>query len=146
MANLARALKDEIVRLARKEIKPVAASLKKESVALKRSIADLRRRVAQLEKGTRKLLKESAKSGPAAEVAADDEASSARITAKMIVAIRERLDLTQAQLGELAGVGGQTVYMWETKKGRLKFRGDTKARLVHLRGLKKAEVAEKLKK
>jgi len=57
---------------------------------------------------------------------------------------RERLGLTRKDFGRLAGASPESVYSWENKKSRLTFRGDSKAKIVALRGMRKAEVWEKL--
>lgn len=46
MPHIARILKEEIQRLARKEVKVATAVLRKDTIALKRAVAELKRRVA----------------------------------------------------------------------------------------------------
>ena len=50
MPNIASVLKDEILRLARKEVRTATESLKKASAAYRSDIASLKRQVAALEK------------------------------------------------------------------------------------------------
>jgi DNA-binding transcriptional regulator YiaG len=64
----------------------------------------------------------------------------------MIKSMRSRLGVSQANLAILLDAAPQSVYNWEKKEGRLSFRGDTKARIVALRKLTKAEVEKRLEK
>ena len=72
------------------------------------------------------------------------DGSKARITAKMIQSIRSRLGLSQDAFARLVGVSQQSVYQWERAKGRLKFRGDTKQRIVAVRMMGKREARAEL--
>ncbi len=140
MPNIIKALKEEIQRLARKEIKTVTAILHKDNVALKRAAADLKRRIAVLERENRQLLKHAGKPREEAAQGTGNEVDKSRITAKMIRAIRAKLNLSQAELAVLLGVNAQSVYQWEHKEGRLTFRGNTRAAIVALRKMKRKEV------
>ena len=73
-----------------------------------------------------------------------NEADKARITAKMIRSVRERLGISRDGFAKLVGVSPNSVYLWENKEGRLQFRGDTKARIVALRKMTKAETQRQL--
>lgn len=144
MPNVAQVLKEEIQRLARKEIREATASLRKDNVALKRVAADHKRRLTALERENRKLVAEAEKRRQQDAVTTEDEVEKARVSAKMVRAVRARLSLSQAELGELVGVNKQTVYMWEHKEGRLSFRGDAKAALVAVRKLSQEEAQQQL--
>ena len=139
MPNIAKALKEEILRLARKEAKAATAGLRKDNADLKRTTADQRRRIAKLERHNRRLVIEANRRRKEAVQVTDDEVESARITAKMIRAVRAKLGLSQAQLARLLGVNSQTVYQWEHKEGRLSFRGNAKAAIVAVRKLDRKE-------
>jgi len=144
MPNLAKALKEEIQRLARKEAKTATAGLRKDSAALKHTMADQKRRIAKLERDSRPLIIEANKRRKEDMQLTDDEVQSARITAKMIRAIRAKLNLSQAELAKLLGVNSQTVYQWEHKQGRLSFRGNAKASIVAVRKLDRKEAQKRL--
>ena len=144
MPNIAIVLKDEMQRLARKEIKAALSRLHKDNVALKRTAADHKRRLATLERGNRKLLKYASKNQAEAVEVKDQEIDRARITAKMIRSIRAKLNLSQTEFAALIGVNGQSVYQWEHKEGRLTFRGNTKAMIVGLRKLNRIEAHQNL--
>ena len=143
MPNIAQVLKEEIQRLAKKEVKTATTPLHKTTASLRRSVADLKRRLAIVERENKHLLKQAKKS---MGTITDDEVEEARITAKMIKSMRSRLGLSQAKLALLLDVNSQSVYAWEGKRGRLSFRGDTKARIVAVRKLSKSEAQERLEK
>ncbi len=62
----------------------------------------------------------------------------------MIRSIRERLGISRDDFGSLVGVSANSTYLWENKEGMLTFQGDTKARIVALRGMRKADVWKRL--
>lgn len=134
MPDIAKVLKEEIQRLARKEIRAATANLRKDTIALKRAVNEQKRRIDALERQNKKLHAGAAK--PKGEKQdAESPVVNARISAKMIKSIRKRLGLSQAQLAKLLGVNGQTVYQWEHKEGRLTFRRNIKERIVEIRNL-----------
>jgi len=144
MPNIAYVLREEIQRLARKEVKAAIVSIKKDNATLKRTAADHKRRLAQLEKDNKYLLEQAKKLQEYAGTPPNVEVEKARITAKMIKSVRDRLGLSQAKLAKILGVATNTVLLWEQKDGRLIFRNpDVKASIVSLRSMTKAEV-EKL--
>ena len=117
MSNIATALKDEIARVARREIRRETSFLKKASTTYRFEIAALKRRVNELERQLRRVGKGS---GPADAVAANDETSSrrTRFSARSMAAQRRRLGLSAAECGLLIGASAQSVYNWEEGKAR----------------------------
>ena len=138
MANIAQMLKEEIARVSRKEAKKLLEKLQKDSVRLKHDAADLKRRVAVLERTNKKLVKatEINKQNAAPD---EDEIRRLRPTGAMIKRLRDKLNLTQGDLGILLGVTGQSVYQWERKGGKLRLRGTTLAELVSVRKMGRRE-------
>jgi len=137
MTNFSSVLKEEIVRLVRKELRIETEGLKKASAQYRSDIAALKRKTAQLEKQVARLEKTAAKSR--AEVNAKPEvASKARFTAKGFVTLRKKLGLSAADAGNLIGVSGQTIYSWEA--GTSSPRAQQLAKIVILRGMGKREV------
>src|SRR6476660_2908331 len=96
MSNVASVLKEEIARVARKEIRRETFLLKKSSTTHRSEIAALKRRVLELEHQLRRAGRTAASSPPAA--ANEDSASSpgARFSAKSMAAQRKRLGLSAA--------------------------------------------------
>jgi DNA-binding transcriptional regulator YiaG len=120
MPNLASALKQEITRLARKELRAEVAGLKKMVTAHRSEIAALKRRVQLLERALRGLARTRA--APAAEAPAAP--ARIRFSAKGLAAQRRRLGLSVSDCGLLLGTSGQSIYNWEA--------GQIRPRAVHL--------------
>ena len=140
MPNIAVVLKEEIARVARKSVKKEIEALKKSSVQARRDVSELRKQVADL---SRKLAAASrgaaVEAKPAAEGAED---ARVRFTAKGLKSQRERLELSAADYGKLAGVSSQSIYKWE--RGLAQPRAKQVARLAELRKLGKKEALARL--
>ena len=117
MSNVASALKEEISRISRKEIRRETASLKKSSTTHRSEIAALKRRVLELERQLRRVGRAGKSSQPAA--ANEDSVSpSTRFSAKSMASQRRRLGLSAAECGLLIGASAQSIYNWEEGKAR----------------------------
>jgi DNA-binding transcriptional regulator YiaG len=141
MSSLGTFLKTEIARLSRRELRTQVEPLKKQSAAhrrhiaaLKRQVAALERLVAQLKRGTTKALRAAAPEG--------EEAKGSRFSAKGLRTLRTKLGFSAAQMGQLLGVSGQSVYNWEGQKSVP--RKAQVASLAQLRGMGKREAQAKL--
>jgi len=139
MPNFASALKEEIVRLARKEGRNETERLKKASSQYRSDIAALKRRVEALEKQLSHFEKKS-KSSQKLEVSA--ETTSVRFSAKGLASQRQRLGLAATEMGLLLDVSAQTIYNWEAGKSRP--RQQQLAAIAALRGLGKRQVKARL--
>ena len=159
MANLASALKEEISRLARKEIRQqtagtakTAAQCERDIAALKRQIDDLRHKLSSLRTqdtpgsaAGKKAASENAstKNQPAKAAAGSGEQSSrARFSAKGLKASRVRLGLSADNYGKLVGVSGLSIYNWE--QGKARPRESSIAALMAIKGIGKREAARRL--
>ena len=140
MSNIASVLKEEIVRLARKEIRTELEGLKKASTQYRSEIAALKRRVAVLEKVVARLNKGAAASRKSQ--ATHDSEARIRFSAKGLATKRQKLGLSAADMGTLLGVSAQTIYNWESEKTRP--RQAQLSSLALLRGLGKRQAAAKL--
>ena len=117
MSNVASVLKEEIARVARKEIRRDTSSLKKSSTTYRSEIAALKRRVLELERQLRRI----GRGGQApAPVAANEDSVSpgTRFSARSMASQRRRLGLSAAECGLLIGASAQSVYNWEEGKAR----------------------------
>jgi len=140
MPNLASALKDEIARVARKEIRKETEGLKKASAQFRAEISSLKRRVVDLEKAAARLNKTV---GTGKRTLADpDQAPRVRFSAKGLASLRVRFGLSAADMGALLGVSAQTVYNWEAEKTRP--RQKQLEAFAAVRGLGKKQVAARL--
>jgi DNA-binding transcriptional regulator YiaG len=140
LPNIASVLKEEIARVARKELRSETEKLKKASVQYRSDIAALKRRVATLEQQVSRLEKKSAKSAelPAMPAAA----TRVRFTAKGLRAHRQRLGLSAAAMAALLGVSAQSIYNWEAGSSRP--REQQVAAIAALRGMGKKEASARL--
>jgi len=116
MPNIAAVLREEIVRLARKEIRKQTTVLRRASAQYRRYIAEMKRRVSNLRRKVSPLEKQVLKSAPSQP--AETEAEHVRFTAKGLRSQRQRLGLSAANYGKLIGVTGQTIYSWEQETSR----------------------------
>jgi DNA-binding transcriptional regulator YiaG len=135
MPNIATVLKEEIVRLARREIRKQTGVLKKASAQYRKDIAEMKRRIADLRRKVTPIEKQGLKNAPSQ--AADVDAERVRFTAKGLRSQRKRLGLSAANYGKLVGVTGQTIYSWEQETSRP--RKQQLAQIASLRHLGKRE-------
>lgn len=140
MANLATVLKEEIRRLARKEVRVQTASVKRTATAHRRDIAHLKRRINSNEKRVEQFVRRFAK--PPESAGGEAVTVANRFSARSVHAQRRRLKLSAAEYGKLAGVSGQTIYQWEHGKSRP--RRSQLATLVSLRSIGRREALAQL--
>jgi DNA-binding transcriptional regulator YiaG len=116
MPNIATVLREEILRLARKEIRRQTNALKQASAQYRKDIAEMKRRVSDLQRRVSPIEKQVLKdvSSQVPEV----DAERVRFTAKGLRSQRRRLGLSAADCGTLIGVTNQTIYNWEHGKAR----------------------------
>ncbi len=140
MANIAGVLREEILRLARKELRKQTNAFKRASAQYRRDIAELKRRISDLQRRLAPIEKRTSRteSAPATESGADG----VRFTAKGLRSQRKRLALSAADYGKLVGVTGQSIYSWERETSRP--RKQQVIRIASLRHLGKKEVRDRL--
>ena len=142
MQTFAAALKDEIRRLARKEIRAQMSAIKRAVGQFRHDIARLKRQLAACQ---RQFSRRNADAGSGAgESLPHDGAtrSRTRFSARSVRAQRKRLKLSAAEFGRLVGVSGQTIYQWEQGKSRP--RKSQFAALVALRSMRRREALVRL--
>jgi DNA-binding transcriptional regulator YiaG len=135
MSNVAKALKAEISRISRKEVKSATGPIAKANIDLKKTVVDLKKRLTALENENKRLLAGVKKEKPVSASESSEETKKARITSTTIRSLRSRLGLSQAEFGKLAGVTTGAVYLWEKKEGPLNLRDKTKAALLSIKGM-----------
>lgn len=133
MPNVASVLKDEIARVARKEMRAEIEPLKRTSAQHRSSIAALKREIATLQKLLKKASRATAKSQDEGD--GDEEGPRRRFSAARLAAHRQKLGLSAAEYGKLAGVSGQSIYKWE--------QGGTRPRAAQLESLAKVRALGK---
>jgi len=144
MPNIARILKDEIARVARREAAKVAAAVRKPTGGLRRSTADLKRRIAVLEREVRSLRSVVQKAGSGHPAAAREKEDTSRITAKGMRSLQRRLRLTGQEFARLLGVTPQVIYSWGKATGPLRVRRRTRAAILAARGIGAREARRRL--
>lgn len=143
MPDLANALKAEIARIARKEIRADFEAAKKASASSRREIAALRERIDDLERQ----LKRTIKASPAAAAKTSDGSSEERqlrFSPARLASQRAKLGLSAANFARLVGVSGLSVYKWENGQSRPR-RAQLEA-IAAVRGIGKREAMARLEK
>ncbi len=141
MPNLQSMLRQEIQRLARKEIRAELAATKKAVAQHRREIAELKRRIKALERTISDLQSRETKQLKAEPVKAEPPQGT-RFSVRSLKAQRRKSGLSQHDYARLVGVSQMSIYRWE--RGRAKPRGKRLAILVSLRGINKRAAQKRL--
>ena len=142
MPNLLVAIKHEIRRLARREIKAETGSTKQAVAQYRRDIAKLKRLVQAQQREIAFLKAQEQKRLGKPQAAEADELEGIRFSARSVRAQRQRLGLSQPNYAKLVGVSAMSIYNWEA--GNTRPRSEQIAALVAVRKLGKREAMKKL--
>jgi DNA-binding transcriptional regulator YiaG len=140
MANLGSILKDEIRRLARREIRSQVVVTKRAAARHRRDIAELKRLIKDM--SSRLGFLESQEKKRVSRPTREDRGGQLRFSPRWLKAQRKRLGLSAADYGKLAGVSGPTIYNWEN--GKAKPRSQKMAALAAIRGIGKREALKRI--
>lgn len=140
MSKIASMLKQEITRLARKEVSAGTRVLKKANAQYRRDIAELKRQAKALSGQVAYLERLEKKRAPGR--VSDANAGKRRFSPRGLKTHRRKLGLSAADYARLIGVTGQTVYNWEQGKSRPAEQQLTS--LVAVRALGKREALKRL--
>lgn len=141
MANIAAVLRDEIRRLARKEVKSHLGKTHRATVRYRSDIAKLKR-LLKLQERKLAFLESQQIKQPKNDSAPEDMAPGSRFSSRSVRAQRKRLRLTAEEYGKLIGVSPQTVYLWE--RGKVRPKASQFAALISARSLGRREARAKL--
>ena len=141
MPNIGAVLKQEVVRLSRREVRAQVQTTKKASAQYRRDIAALKRGVEALKRQVG-LLQRRVLGGPRA-IAAESTTRKVRFVAKGLRSQRNRVGLSADDYARLVGVSAQTIYNWE--RGHTTPRPEQLKAIAALRGIGKREAAARLK-
>ena len=141
MPDVQSVLRQEIVRLARKEVRSELEATKKAVAQHRREIAELKRRNKVLER-TVSYLQASETKRPKAEPSKAEPPQGTRFSVRSLRAQRRKLALSQEAFASLVGVSTGTIQNWES--GRIKPVAKHLATLVTLRGIGKREAQKRL--
>lgn len=140
MPNIAVALREEITRLARKEVRTQTEALRKASAEYRKKIAEMKRQISELQRKVTSLEKRVHKNTRTQITKVDS--GSVRFSAKGLRSKRQLLGLSASDFGELIGVTGQTIYKWENETSRP--REKQMGAIAAVRGMGKREALERL--
>ncbi len=140
MPNIAAVLKDEIRRLARREIKKHVVTTRKVTSRYRSDIAELKRLLHLQQRRLASL--ESKKAEPANDSVSTEIAPGSRFSARSVRAQRKRLGLSAEQYAQIIGVSPQTIYLWE--RGKVRPKASQFAALIAARSLGRREVKVRL--
>jgi DNA-binding transcriptional regulator YiaG len=113
MPNIASAFKDEMSRVARRELRSETQALKKAVGMHRWELAALKRRTQALERELRRIANLMQKAAPLPPVAVEEVPVQRRFSAERLAAHRQRLGLSAADFGLLLGASAQSIYNWE---------------------------------
>jgi len=143
MPNIAALLKDEIARIARKEVRTQTEDVRKASTQYRAHIAALRRRIDELERELKRVRKTGSRGDTASKDGdGEDGGTPRRFSASRLAAQRQKLGLSAAEFAALLGVSGQSVYKWE--HGEARPRAKQLEAIAQLRTIGKREAAQRL--
>jgi DNA-binding transcriptional regulator YiaG len=120
MTQFAAQLKNEMSRIAKKELRAETVVVKKANAQHRADMAELKRRVASLEAALKRLSKAQSKVQSKADKApaAGEDTGALRFRADGFASLRKKLGLSGMQMAQLLGVSNQSVYHWESGKSR----------------------------
>lgn len=138
MPNIASILKDEIIRLTRKEFRQQVEPLKKQILAQRKQLTSLKQEIETLRRGVKAASKGSRQADPVKKNP-NAPAAAIRYSAAGLRKLRERLGLSRDAFAPLLGASSQAIYNWEQTDTRP--RQEFLEKIAALRGLSKKQVA-----
>ncbi len=124
MTPVANTLKNEIARIARKEMREEITSLRKASSSQRTAIAALKKEVKSLEGQLKQLgrnLRRASSQAPGLKTGTEGKPEASgkpgrkvTFTADRLKASRARLGFTQQQMAQLLGVSSLSIWKWES--------------------------------
>jgi DNA-binding transcriptional regulator YiaG len=150
MTTFATSLKKEVARIARKELRDEVAALRKSSATYRSEIAELKKKLKSLESQFKAMIRTDAKrENPARESAiTETSVGGAKPGPKVafgpidLLALRQKLGFTQAQMGELIGASSLSIYKWES--GQVVPRAAQLEKILAVRKIGKREAMARL--
>lgn len=144
MPNFAQALKQEIARIARKEVRGDIAALRKASTAYRSEIAALKRAVKDLNSKLRLAKSAGARTAPTPDVERVVKRPGRKrvFNAERLKAKRLSLGLSQAQMAQLLGISSLSQWKWES--GQVTPRASMLDQYFQIMGMGKREALKQL--
>ena len=142
-ASFTNAIRDEIRRLSRQEIKRALPQTIAAHNKLRKTVAELKRKIKTLETDL-KILSRRVPSEQEPVAVSETDFERIRVTGKNVRMLRRKLRLSGAAFGELLKVSAVTVYNWEKKDGPIRMRKASRASFLAARKLGKRDVKKRL--
>jgi len=140
MPDIATVLRNEISRLARKEVRQHVEPLRKSVTAMRRKLSGAQREIDDLQNKVKALEEQAARQLTAPPGSPPKE--TIRFSPKWVAADRKRLGLSADDYGRLIGVSGQTIRGWES--GKTRPQPERLTAWAALRGIGKREARRRL--
>jgi len=137
VAKIEAAIKEAVLRGARRQVRSVTGPVRREVRRLRHLVAQLRRDVSAL-RDVATQWERMARATPWQPAVTEVELREARLSPGLVRKLRVRLGLSQSALARLVGVSAASVVQWE--QGRSKPAGSHRKNLVGLRKLGRREV------
>jgi len=141
MGKVESTIKSEIMRLAKREVRGSFLPLRREVYSLRLKLSSLIKSFTAMERQAKEVLEEQAKKKLVLQ-ATPEEVKVSRLTPQRIHLLRNKIGISQKDLGTLLEVSIGTVGLWE--KGKFAPSAQKKAALIALRKLGKREVKKLL--
>ncbi|MDO9406747.1 MAG: helix-turn-helix domain-containing protein [Polaromonas sp.] len=151
MTTFAESLKKEIARVAKKELRDEFAALRKSSSNYRGEIAELKRKIKSLDAQVKTLTRVTKRAAPlAAAPATHAPVDKPRgkpgrkvvFGAAELMALRQHLGFTQAQMGQLVGASTLSIYKWES--GKVNPRAAQMEKILAVRKIGKREAVKRV--
>ncbi len=139
MTGVMKALKDEMTRVSRKEMKNMSAPYRRQLAELKKAVAAQTAVLARIEKSLAGAPAKAAAGRPAAKKAG---AAAKQVSPRSIKAVRKRLKLNQPDFAKLLGVSLAALRSWE--QGRSNPRAAGQAAIASARAMTAPQARQKL--
>lgn len=135
------AIKDAIVRGARRQVRLTTTPLRREVYRLRRIVGQLRQELRAVREAAHQWQRMAQRDGWRPQVS-DEELKTSRLSPRLIQKLRARLRISQAALARLVGVSAGAVVQWE--RGRLTPSEKNRKGVIALRKLGRREVGRLL--
>ncbi len=122
MSALSKVLREEISGIAARHVQSVCGDVRKVQSELVAAVKVLQETVEVLKADIRVLKQSTPAPIPKGPLVSDEELRKFHVTGKLVKQMRQKLDLSQRELGILLGVSSQAVYLWERTDGALLLR------------------------
>lgn len=142
MPDIASALKAEISRLARKQLRTDTESSRKAIASYRHQMADLKRKVQWLERQVSQLQRQVSEPSLSGEREGENDGRTLRFRPDGLAKHRQRLGLSAREMGLLLNASALSVYKWESGQARPRSRHLTA--IAEVWKLGKREAAKRL--